>query len=56
MLSSRSARLAHRQFANACLNRQCFTTIVEARAEIAARQDHYNHVRSHNSLNYLPPV
>lgn len=44
------------KFRNKCLNRHWFRTMDEARAEIDAWRDHYNHVRPHSSLNYLPLV
>lgn len=44
------------KFRNECLNHHWFRTLDEARAEIATWRDHYNQVRPHSSLNYLPPV
>lgn len=44
------------KFRNECLNRNWFWSMEEARVEIDQWQHHYNHVRSHSSLNYLPPV
>ncbi|CEP34067.1 Transposase [Halomonas sp. R57-5] len=46
------------KFRNKSLNRHWFRTMNEARAEIDAGRDHYNHVRPppHSSLNYLPFV
>ncbi|MCC5903763.1 MAG: transposase [Halomonas sp.] len=44
------------KFQNECLNHQWFRMLDEARAAIDAWRDHYNHVRPHSSLNYLPPV
>ena len=44
------------KFRNECLNQHWFRTIDEARYEIDLWRDHYNHVRPHSSLNYLPPV
>jgi len=41
---------------NECLNQHWFRTIAEARREIEQWQHHYNHIRPHSSLNYLPPV
>ena len=41
---------------NECLNRNWFRTIDEARVEIDRWRHHYNHIRPHSSLNYLPPV
>lgn len=44
------------KFRNECLNRHWFRSIEEARVEIDRWRHHYNHVRPHSSLNYLPPV
>ena len=44
------------KFRNECLNRHWFRTLDEARIEIDLWRNHYNHVRPHSSLNYLPPV
>lgn len=44
------------KFRNECLNQHWFRTMEEARYEIELWRDHYNHVRPHSSLNYLPPV
>lgn len=44
------------KFRNECLNRHWFRTLDEARVTIDLWRDHYNHVRPHSSLNYLPPV
>lgn len=44
------------KFRNECLNRHWFRTLDEARVEIEQWRYHYNHVRPHSSLNYLPPV
>lgn len=44
------------KFRNECLDRQWFRTMEEARVEIDLWREHYNHVRPHSSLNYLPPV
>lgn len=44
------------KFRNECLNRHWFRTMEEARAEIDLWREHYNHVRPHSALNYLPPV
>jgi len=44
------------KFRNECLNRCWFRTLEEARWEIDQWRNHYNHVRPHSSLGYLPPV
>ena len=44
------------KFRNECLNQHWFRTMEEARYEIDRWREHYNHVRPHSSLNYLPPV
>jgi len=44
------------KFRNECLNQHWFRSIVEARWEIDKWREHYNNVRPHSSLNYLPPV
>lgn len=44
------------KFRNECLNRHWFRTLEEAKAEIDLWREHYNHVRPHSALNYLPPV
>ena len=44
------------KFRNECLNQHWFRTMEEARYEIDQWREHYNHVRPHSSLNYLPPV
>ena len=43
------------KFRNECLNQHWFISLNEARQEIAKWQHHYNTVRPHSSLNYLPP-
>ena len=43
------------KFRDSCLNQQWFRSLGEARAEISLWRHHYNHVRPHSSLNYLPP-
>ncbi len=43
------------KFRDACLNQYWFNSLDEAREEINQWGDHYNHVRPHSSLNYLPP-
>lgn len=44
------------KFRNECLNQHWFRTLDEARYEINLWREHYNHVRPHSSLNYMPPV
>ena len=44
------------KFRNECLNRHWFRSLDQARCEIDQWRYHYNHVRPHSSLNYLPPV
>ena len=44
------------KFRNECLNRHWFRALDEARVEIEAWRQQYNHVRPHSVLNYLPPV
>lgn len=44
------------KFRNECLNQHWFRSLDEARYEINEWRYHYNHVRPHSSLNYLPPV
>ncbi|BCB72562.1 hypothetical protein HMEPL2_29130 [Vreelandella aquamarina] len=41
---------------NECVNHHWFRTLDEARAEIEVWRDHYNHIRPHSALNYLPIV
>jgi putative transposase len=44
------------KFRNECLNQHWFRTLDEARREIDQWRKHYNNVRPHSSLGYLPPV
>ena len=44
------------KFRNECLNQHWFRTLDEAKYEIDLWREHYNHVRPHSSLNYMPPV
>lgn len=44
------------KFRNECLNQHWFRTLEEAKYEIDLWREHYNHVRPHSSLKYLPPV
>ena len=39
-----------------CLNRERFDTLLEARVLIERWRRHYNAVRPHSSLGYLPPA
>jgi hypothetical protein len=44
------------KFRNECLNLHWFRTLDEAKYEIDLWRDHYNNVRPHSSLNYMPPA
>ena len=44
------------KFRNECLNLHWFKTIKDATHEIDKWRQHYNCVRPHSSLNYMPPV
>ena len=44
------------KFRNECLNQHWFRTLEEARVEIDQWREHYNNVRPHSSLGYIPPV
>lgn len=44
------------KFRNECLNRHWFKTLDEARMKIDSWREHYNNVRPHSSLGYIPPV
>ena len=44
------------KFRNECLNRHWFRTLEEARWEIDQWREHYNNIRPHSSLGYMPPV
>ena len=44
------------KFRNECLNQHWFRTLEEARRIINQWRTHYNTVRPHSSLGYLPPV
>jgi len=44
------------KFRNECLNLHWFRSLDEARYEIDLWRNHYNNVRPHSSLNYMPPV
>jgi putative transposase len=43
------------KFRSDCLNQHWFRDLDEARETIEQWRQHYNHVRPHSSLNYLPP-
>lgn len=44
------------KFRNECLNQHWFRSISEAEQTIEQWRDHYNRIRPHSSLGYLPPV
>ncbi len=44
------------KFRNECLNQHWFRSLDEACWEISQWRQHYNHVRPHSSLGYLPPA
>ena len=44
------------KFRNECLNQHWFRSLDEARWEIEQWRKHYNQVRPHSALGYLPPV
>ncbi len=44
------------KFRTECLHQHGFRTLDKARYEIELWREHYNHVRPHSSLNYMPPV
>lgn len=44
------------KFRNECLNQHWFRSLEEARSEIDQWREHYNNVRPHSSLGYIPPV
>ena len=44
------------KFRNECLNQQWFRSMEGARYEVDRWRNHYNYVRPHSSLGYLPPV
>ena len=46
----------NRKFRNECLNQNWFRSMEEARWEIGTWREHYNNVRPHSSLQYMPPV
>ncbi|WP_353846204.1 transposase [Halomonas sp.] len=44
------------KFRDGCLNQYWFLGLPDARHEIDQWRAHYNHVRPHRSLGYIPPV
>ena len=44
------------KFQDSCLNQHWFRSLNDARQEINAWRNHYNDVRPHSSLGYLPPT
>ena len=44
------------KFRDSCLNENWFTSLADARSTINAWRIHYNEVRPHSSLGYLPPA
>lgn len=44
------------RFRDACLNQHWFRNLEEARQEIDNWRQHYNEVRPHSSLGYIPPA
>ena len=44
------------KFRDACLNQHWFQDLHDARRTIDPWREHYNHVRPHSSLGYLPPA
>ena len=44
------------KFRDSCLNQHWFRDLFEARRVIQQWREHYNHVRPHSSLGYLPPA
>jgi len=44
------------KFRDSCLNQHWFKSLNDARQEIKAWRNHYNDVRPHSSLGYLPPA
>lgn len=44
------------KFRNECLNQHWFRSIEEAKSTVDEWREHYNQVRPHSSLGYLPPV
>lgn len=44
------------KFRNECLNQHWFRSLREAEQIIDQWRDHYNHIRPHSALGYIPPV
>ena len=44
------------RFRDGCLNQHCFEDLRDAKRIIADWRHHYNHVRPHSSLGYVPPA
>jgi putative transposase len=44
------------KFRDGCLNQHWFKSLYDARQEVASWRKHYNEVRPHSSLDYLPPT
>jgi putative transposase len=44
------------KFRNECFNQHWFRSLDEARMEIDRWREHYNQVRPHSALGYIPPV
>jgi putative transposase len=44
------------KFRSECLNQHWFRTLEEARRKIDLWRTHYNTIRPHSSLGYLPPI
>lgn len=44
------------KFRDSCLNQHWFLSLADARYKIDHWKTHYNHVRPHSSLDYLPPL
>ena len=44
------------RFRDLCLNQNYFTSLEDARSIIDRWRDHYNRVKPHSSLDYLPPA
>ena len=44
------------KFRDSCLNQHWFKSLNDARQEIATWRKHYNEVRPHSSLGYIPPI
>jgi putative transposase len=44
------------KFRSGCLDLNWFRSLAEARHDIEAWRQHYNHVRPHSALGYLPPA